>query len=132
MDNQAAPSKAALWVGRVSTTVVVLFLVFDGLTKVVQESHVRAAMVDLGFPESLAVPIGTILLGCTLLYAIPRTAVLGSVLLTGYLGGAVVVQLRVAHPAFECAFPVIFGVLVWAGIFLREPRLRALLPSRTT
>jgi hypothetical protein len=88
-------------------------------------------MIELGLPASLTVPIGVLLLGCTLLYTIPRTAVLGAVLLTGYLGGALVIQLRVGHPVFECAFPVIFGGLVWAGIFLREPRLRALLPFRT-
>ena len=113
-------SKGRVWSGRVLTTLVVLFLVFDGMTKVIKESHTMAAAVQLGFPGYTMPIIGCILLVCTLIYVIPRTAVLGAVLLTGYLGGAVAVQLRVANPIFETVFPILFGVLVWAALCLRQ------------
>ena len=126
-----APSKGALWTGRVITILVVLFLAFDGVTKVIKDPHVLSAMADLVFPVSTIVAIGAVLLVCTLLYAIPQTSVLGAILLTAHLGGAVAVQVRVGHLLFESSFPIIFGVLVWLGIYLREPRLRALVPLRT-
>ncbi len=74
--------------------------------------------------------MGVLLLVCTAVYVIPRTAVLGAILLTGYLGGATAAQVRVNHPLFETVFPVMFGVLIWAGAVLREDRLRALIPLR--
>lgn len=123
-------SKTRVWTGRVLSLLVVLFLIFDGVTKVMKEQHVMAAAVQLGFPAYTMPLIGGILLFCTLIYAIPRTSVLGAVLLTGYLGGAVVTQLRVGNPAFETLFPVIFGVLTWAGLFLRENRVAALFFGR--
>jgi hypothetical protein len=126
----ASKSNVALWTGRVISTILVLFLVFDGVTKMIKESHVIAASADLGFSVSSIAGIGTTLLACTLLYVISQTAVLGAILLTGYLGGAVAVQVRVGHPVFQCAFPIIFGALVWAGIILRDPRLGDLLPLR--
>lgn len=116
-------SKGRVWSGRILTALVVAFLVFDGVTKIMKEQHVMAAAVQLGFPGYTMPIIGCILLVCTLIYVIPRTAFLGSVLLTGYLGGAVVVQLRVANPAFETVFPIFFGILVWAGLCLRESRI---------
>jgi DoxX-like family len=114
-------SPGRIWTGRVLSALVVLFLVFDGVTKVIKERHVMAASVQLGFPGDTMPLIGGILLICTLIYVIPRTALLGAVLLTGYLGGAVASQLRAGSPAFENLFPVIFGMLVWAGLFMREP-----------
>ena len=119
-------SKAALWTGRFLSGLVVLFLVFDGAMKVIKERHVIAASAEFGFTANQIALIGAILLGCTLLYAIPRTAVLGGMLLTGYLGGAVVSQIRVGHGAFECVFPVIFGTLAWAALYLRQTRVREL------
>ncbi|HKQ88040.1 MAG TPA: DoxX family protein [Candidatus Acidoferrales bacterium] len=119
-------SKGRVWTGRILSLLVVLFLVFDGVTKVMKERHVMEAAVQLGFPDWTMPVIGSILLVCTLIYAIPRTAVLGAVLLTGYLGGAVCCQLRVANPLFETLFPVFFGVVVWAGLFLRNNRLAGL------
>ena len=116
-------SKGRVWTGRVLSLLVVLFLVFDGVTKVMKESHVMAAAAQLEFPSWTMPFIGSILLVCTLIYVIPRTAVLGAVLLTGYLGGAVCCQLRVDNPMFETLFPVFFGVLVWAGLCLRDNRL---------
>ena len=123
-------SKARLWTGRIISSLVVLFLLFDGITKVVKERHVLEAAAELGYSADAMVAIGTLLLACTLVYVIPRTAILGAVLLTGYLGGAVETNVHAGHPLFECIFPVIFGILVWAGLFLREPRLGVLMPVR--
>ncbi|MBV9341166.1 MAG: DoxX family protein [Acidobacteria bacterium] len=125
-----ANSKAGDWAGRIITTIVVLFLIFDGVTKTMKDPHVLAASADLGFSVNAIAGIGGLLLGCTLLYIIPRTAILGAIFLTGYLGGAVAVQVRVSHPIFQCLFPVIFGGLVWAGVFLRDAQLRRLIPVR--
>lgn len=116
-------SKGRVWTGRVLSTLVVLFLVFDGVTKLIKQSYTMTAAAQLGFPGWTMPVIGAILLVCTLIYVIPRTAVLGAVLLTGYLGGAVCCQLRVANPVFETLFPVFFGILVWAGLFCRDKRL---------
>lgn len=122
--------KGRLWTGRVLTILVVLFLLFDVVGKLIMPAPVVQAFVRLGFPTSLGVGIGILLFLCTLLYAIPRTAVLGAVLLTGFLGGAVAIQLRAGSPLFETDFPVLFGLLAWAGIYLRDTRLRKLLPLR--
>lgn len=124
-------SKGKLWSGRILTTLVVAFLVFDGVTKVMKERHVMTAAVQLGFPDYTMPLIGSILLVCTLIYVIPRTAVLGAMLLTGYLGGAVVTQLRVSSPIFETVFPVFFGILVWAGLGLRQSRIARFIFTRS-
>ena len=126
-----AVSKRALWTGRTLSTLVVLFLLFDSITKIMKEPHVIAASAQLGFSAGKIVGIGVILLVCTILYSIPRTAILGAILLTGYLGGAVEVQYHIGNPIFETVFPVIFSSLAWLGIYVREPRLRALVPLRT-
>jgi hypothetical protein len=124
-------SKATLWSGRAITAIVALFLGFDGATKVIRDPHVLSAMADLAFPERAIVAIGVVILACTVLFLIPSTSILGAVLLTAHLGGAVATQVRAGHPVFECVFPIIFGVLLWLGLYLRDPRLRALLPLRT-
>lgn len=125
-------SRGKLWTGRALSTVVILFLIFDAVGKLARPAAVVEASARIGFPLHLLVPIGVILSICTILYAIPRTAVFGAVLLTGYLGGAVEAVLSTNSPAFEVSFPVIFGVIAWAGIFLREPRLSQLMPLRCT
>jgi hypothetical protein len=122
--------KGRLWTGRVLSTLAVLFLLFDAVGKLIMPAPVAQAFVRLGFPTSLGVGIGILLLICTLLYAIPRTAILGAVLLTAFLGGAVAIQMRAGSPLFETDFPVLFGILVWAGIYLRDNRLRKLIPLR--
>jgi DoxX-like protein len=128
---QIAPvSKARLWTGRILSGLVVAFLLMDGIVKLIKPAPVVEACVRLGLPEHLIVGIGIVLLACTVIYAIPRSSFFGAILLTGYLGGAVVIQLRVGSPPFETFFPVIFGVLVWAGLFLRDDRLRVLVSSR--
>jgi hypothetical protein len=131
MTNPADTSRAKLWTARIITAIVVLFLLFDGVSKVMLEQHVVAAMPVLGWPAALARPLGVILLTSLALYVIPRTAVLGAILLTGYLGGAVATHVRVGDPLFSHAlFPVYMGVLVWGGLYLRDERLRALIPLR--
>ena len=127
-----APSKSRLWTGRILSILAILFLLFDGVMKLFHPLPVTKAMTQLGFPPHLSVPIGIILLICTALYALPTTSVLGSILLTGYLGGAVVSQMRIGASLFgSTLFPIYFAVLLWAGIYLREPRLRTLIPVRT-
>jgi hypothetical protein len=130
---QAAPvSKKRLWAGRIISALVVLFLVFDSVIKFIKPAPVVEACAKLGLPMNLVVGIGIVLLICTTLYAIPRTSILGAILLTGYLGGAVVTHLRVGDPLFShVLFPTYFGMLLWLGLYLREDRLRALLPLRS-
>ncbi|HLY43371.1 MAG TPA: DoxX family protein [Terracidiphilus sp.] len=125
-----ASGKGKLWTGRVLSGLAVAFLLFDAAGKLVVASFVVDAMNRLGFPVNQSVGIGVILTVCTLVYAIPRTAVLGAILLTGFLGGAVAIQLRAGSPMFETIFPVLFGILVWSGILLREGRLRCIFPLR--
>jgi hypothetical protein len=129
---QAGPvSKGRLWTGRIISAVVVLFLLFDSITKVLKVRAVLEASAQLGYPANTIFTIGLILLVCTVFYVIPQTAVLGAILLTGYLGGAVAANLRIGNPMFNTLFPIIFGVLAWVGLYLRESRLGALIPFRT-
>jgi hypothetical protein len=129
---QAGPvSKGRLWTGRIISALVVLFLLFDSITKVMKVRAVIEASAQLGYPVNAIVAIGIILLACTVFYIIPQTAVLGAILLTGYLGGAVAANLRIATSMFNTLFPVVFAALAWTGIFLRESRLGALIPFRT-
>lgn len=126
-----ATSKGKQWTGRILTTLVGLFLLFDAAGKLMMPAPVVDAFNRLGFPSNLGVGLGILLLICSVLYLIPRTAVLGSVLVSAYLGGAVAIQMRVGSPTFETIFPVLFAVLAWAGIYLRDGRLAALLPLRS-
>ncbi|TMI90261.1 MAG: DoxX family protein [Bacillati bacterium ANGP1] len=124
-------SKTMLWAGRILGTLAVLFLLFDAALHLMKPAPVAVAFAQLGYPLDLAVGIGIIELVCVVLYVIPRTSLLGAILLTGYLGGAVASQLRVGHAFFETVFPVIVGVLVWGGLFFRDGRLRAIFPLRS-
>jgi len=107
-----------------------LFLLVDGAMKLMKPEIVIKATMELGYAESVIVSLGIVLLTCTILYLIPRTAVLGAVLLTGYLGGAVATHVRAGQGLFEILFPVLFGALLWGGLVLRDERLRELLPLR--
>lgn len=129
MESAAVP-KGAVWAGRSITALVMVFLIFDGVTKVMKAPQVIEATVRIGFPESTIVGIGAALLACTALYVIPQTSVLGAILLTGYLGGATAANVRAVSGAFNTSFPIIFGVLVWLGLYLRDKRLWALVPLR--
>lgn len=124
-----AVSKSSLWTGRTIISLVAVFMVFDGGVKVLKMAPAVEGTARLGYPTSLVVPIGVISLVCALLYAIPRTSILGAILLTGYLGGATATQVRLQDHWF--LFPVAIGVLVWLGPFLTDGRLRALIPLRT-
>jgi hypothetical protein len=119
-----------LWVGRVLTALPALFLLFDAVMKLAKPAFVVEATVKLGYPETVIIALGILLLTCTIIYLIPRTAVLGAILLTGYLGGAVATHVRAGQGWFEILFPVIFGILLWGGVALREARLRELVPFR--
>jgi hypothetical protein len=123
--------KAMLWMGRVTTGLVALFLAFDSAIKLMQLDVVREAMVPLGYPDYLGLVIGTIEAICLVLYVVPQTAVLGAILITGVLGGAIASHLRVGDPLFShVLFGVYVGILAWGGLYLRDDRLRALIPFR--
>jgi hypothetical protein len=131
---ETAPvSKPALWTGRVLSGFVTLFLLLDGGMKLVPLSIVTETMDKIGYgsSESLARSLGAITLVCTILYAIPPTSILGAILLTGYLGGAMASHLRIGSPLFShTLFGLYLGLMVWGGLWLRDRRLRALMPLR--
>ena len=129
---QTAPlSKKRLWAGRILSALPALFLLLDGVMKLVKPVPVVEATVRLGYPESVILGLGIVLIACTVIYVIPRTSILGAILLTGYLGGATATHVRVGGPLFPILFPVVVSALVWGGLFLRDDRLRALIPLRT-
>lgn len=115
------------WTGYTLSGLSSAFLLLDGIMKLFKPAMVVEATVELGYPESVIVPLGIVLTACTILYLVPRTAVLGAILLTGYLGGAVATHVRVGGGWFPVLFAVAFGALVWGGLVLRDERLRALL-----
>jgi hypothetical protein len=121
-----------LWGGRIMSGLPALFLLADAIFKFIKPAPVVEGTIKLGYAESAITPIGAVLLVCTLLYLIPRTSILGAILLTGYLGGAVATHVRVGDPLFtHILFPVYFGILLWGGLYLRDPRLRALISLRS-
>ena len=129
---QAAPvAKTTVWAGRIMSVLAVLFLALDSIIKVLNLAPAVEATTQLGYPASLVIGIGIIELLCLAVYVIPRTSVLGAILLTGYLGGAIATQVRAGSPLFPVVFPIIIGALVWGGLFVREARLRALVPLRS-
>ncbi|HZD94268.1 MAG TPA: DoxX family protein [Candidatus Sulfotelmatobacter sp.] len=122
-------SGKALWTGRVLTGLALLFLLFDSIVKILKLSVAVQATTQLGYPAGVILPLGIVLLVCVVLYGLPRTSALGAILLTGYLGGAVATHVRVGNPLFShVLFPVYIALLIWGGLYLRDPRLRALLP----
>ena len=130
---KTSTSTKTLWAGRIMSGFVVLFLLVDAGFKLIRPLPAPAveAFGKLGYPVEFAGGIGILLLACVAVYLIPRTSVLGAILLTGYLGGAVASHVRVGDPWFSHAlFPVYIGLLVWGGIYFREPRLRAVIPLR--
>ena len=128
---QTAPtSKSMLWTGRIISALPVLFLLMDGVMNLFKPRVVVDATVQLGYPESVILGLGIVLVTCTVLYIIPPTSGLGAILLTGYLGGAVATHVRVGEGLFPVLFPVILGVLIWGGLYLRDERIRTLVPLR--
>ena len=124
--------KTRPWAGYAISALPVLFLLIDGVMKIFKPAVVVDATVQLGYPESTILPIGLTLLVCTAIYVIPQTSILGAILLTGYLGGAVATNLRVENPLFtHILFPVYVGIFLWLGLYLRDARLRRLVPLRS-
>ncbi len=131
---QTAPahSKNRIWTGLILSAIPVLFLLMDGVMKLVKPAPVLEAMAQLGYPANLATGLGILLLLGVAAYVIPQTSVLGAIILTGYLGGAIAAHVRVANPLFShTLFPLYVALLLWGGLFLREPRLVTLVPLRS-
>ena len=119
-----------IWAGRILSGLVALFLCVDAIMKVLKTRLAMEGDARLGYPENTVFGIGVVLLSCTLLYVIPRTSILGAILLTGYLGGAVATHVRVGNPLLGYVLlPVYIGALVWGGLFLRDNRLRILIST---
>lgn len=117
------PSKAILTTGWVISGLCILFLVIDAVMKIIKDIHSIEGSVQLGWPEQQVQSIGVVLLISTILYVFPRTALIGAILLTGYLGGAIAIMVRAGQPLY---FALIFGILLWIGLYLRDERLRTL------
>lgn len=129
-DQTTIISNARLWGGRVLSTLAVLFVILDGSLKLFKPAFVIQATKELGYPESAIVGIGITLLFCTTLYLIPRTSMLGAILLTGYLGGAVASNVRAGTPIFNAIFPVMVAAAIWASLVLRKKRVERMLFGR--
>lgn len=131
-DSQLNPSTTTglIWTGRILTALGVLFLVFDAVIKVMQIQPVVDSFNQLGISTGLAPAIGFLMLACLAVYLFSRTSLLGAILLTGYLGGAIALQLRIGAPAFNMVFPLIVAAFIWGGLYLRDPLLRTVLPLR--
>ena len=129
MESQNIPN-TRLWIGRIVSGLPALFLLVDGVMKLIRPAVVVETTMKLGYAERTILPLGILLIACTILYLVPRTSVLGAILLTGYLGGAVSTHVRAAEGSFPIIFPIIFGALLWLGLYLRDTRLQALVPLR--
>ncbi len=123
-------SKGRLWAGRIIGGLPALFLLVDAIMKFVKPAPVVEETVRLGYPESVIIGLGAVLLASTILYLVPKTSILGAILLTGFLGGAVATHVRMGEGWFPILFPVIFGALLWTGLWLRDDRLQKLIPFR--
>jgi hypothetical protein len=128
LETQNIPvSKKAMWTGYVMSALPVLALVMSAVMKFLKPAPVVQGFAHLGYLESAAFSLGVLEIACTVVYLIPRTSVLGAILLTGYLGGATASTFRVGDPWI---MTVALGILIWGGLFMRDPRLRALIPIR--
>jgi hypothetical protein len=124
----SATSKTSLWIGWIISGLCILFLLFDAIMKIIKEEHSVKGSVQLGWPEHAIQGIGIALLISTILYLIPKTSILGAILLTGYLGGAIAIMIRAEQSLY---FALVFGLLVWLGIYLRDEKLRAIIPLKS-
>jgi len=129
-NQRVSVSMKSLWAGRIMSALPVLFLVVDAVMRLANADVVIKTTVGLGYAETVIVPLGIVLLACVVIYLIPQTAVLGAILLTGYLGGAVATHVRAGQGLFEILFPVVIGALLWGGLALRDSRLHAVIPLR--
>ena len=121
-------SRGALITGRIISGFIILFMLVDSVGKVMKFAPYMEGTTKAGFSASLVVPIGILALFCAIVYAIPRTSILGAILLTAYFGGATATHVRLGQPFY---FPVVFGILTWLGLYLRDTRLRALIPLKS-
>jgi hypothetical protein len=127
LQSDGAASSKQLWAGRIVTGLATLFMLMDGAMKVVKPAPVLEANAKLNYPVEILSSIGLVLIACTILYLIPRTSIFGAILLTGYLGGAFASQVRAGAGLFELAFPLLFALLMWGGLWMRDRRLRIIL-----
>jgi hypothetical protein len=116
-----------IWTGRTLTALAILFMLFDTVGHLLMPAPVASAFASLGYPASTALGIGLVELVVVVLYAIPRTAIAGAILLTGYLGGAIAAKVRIGAAPFDTIFPLIIAAIIWGGIYLRNPRVRTLI-----
>ena len=121
-------SKTTLWIGRVMSALPALLVLMSSVMKLMKMAAVVEGFARTGVPERLIIPVGVIELACVIVYVIPQTAVLGAILMTGLLGGATITTLRIGDPTYP--MPVVLGMLAWGGLFLRDTRLRELIPLR--
>lgn len=124
---EATKEATMIWTGRILSALCIAMLVFSAVMKFAKPAPVIEGFATMGYSEALAIPLGIVEMACAVLYAIPQTSILGAILVTGYLGGATATHVRIGDPFF---MPVFLGVVVWAGLWLREARLRAILPLR--
>jgi hypothetical protein len=124
-------STLTLWTGRTLSALAILFLAFDGVIKILQLAPAVEATTQLGYPANFVFGLGALELLCLALYLFPRTSALGAILLTGYFGGAIATQLSNGSALFSLVFPIILGLFVWGGLFLRDKKLRALMSLRS-
>ena len=122
-------SKAALWSGRIMSAIPVVLLLFSGVLKLLKPASVLQSFAKFGYPETLIAMLGIVEILCVIGYVIPRTSILGAILVTGYLGGATATNVRVGDPS--AILTVLLGVFAWGGLYLREARIRALIPLRS-
>jgi hypothetical protein len=129
MENNIQPtvSKGALWAGYILSALPVLLLIFSAVLKLMKPPQVVEGFAHFGIPEDLIPKLGILELACTLIYLIPQTSIMGEILITGYFGGATATNLRIGEPFFG---PVLAGVMVWGGLYLRDQRVRALIPMQ--
>jgi fucose permease len=124
----AGTSKRMFWSGRILSSLLVAFMLFNAAFGFMKPAMVRQGFEHMGYPYGLYVALTIVMIVCTLIYAIPQTSIFGAILLTGYLGGATATHLRIGEPFY---FPVVIGVLLWVGVYLRDARLRVLVPLRS-
>jgi hypothetical protein len=124
----AAVPKGTMWAGRIVSAIPAVILLFGGIMKLAGLPSVVQGFAQYGYPASSIPVVGILEVGCAVVYLIPRTAVLGAILMTGLLGGAIASNVRTNNPAFIA--PLLVGVLVWGGLYFRDLRLRALIPLR--
>ncbi len=130
MVTQNAPvSETRSWAGRILTVLPVLLFVFGGMFSLLKPDAVAKGFAHYGYPDGAMLRIAIVEIACAIVYAIPRTSVLGAILLTGYLGGATATHVRVGEPFF---LPIVVGIVLWSGVYLRDERLRALIPLRNS